>query len=122
MTRTDSELGKVLGLAIAKQRHQAGLTQAQVAEHLGISDDAISRMERGGIMPTVTRLVQLAEIFDCEASSFLQDTSPLVSDQTQRIIHLLSKLEETDRKELLNIIEQMINWHLQGNKITRQKS
>lgn len=33
----------------------------------------MSRMEIGGIMPTVSRLVQLAEIFDCEASDFYRN-------------------------------------------------
>ena len=91
-----------------------------MAEYLGVSIDAISRMERGGIMPTVTRLIQLAEIFDCEASSFLRETSPLVNDQTQRIINLLSKLEESDRAELLDIIEKMVNWRLQNNQTNKK--
>ena len=112
MTRTDSELGKLLGKSIAKHRHRANLTQAQGAERLGISDEAISRMERGGIMPTVTRLIQLAELFDCKASDFLQETSPLLNDQTQRIFHLLAQLDTTERQSLLDVIEAMINWHL----------
>ncbi len=116
MARTDSELAKVIGKSIAKHRHNVALTQSQVAEHLGISIDAMSRMERGGIMPTVSRLVQLAEIFDCEASSLLQEASPLVHDQTQRIIKLLSELDETERAELLDIIEKMVMWHLQPKK------
>lgn len=114
-TRTDSELGKIIGKTIAKYRHNAQLTQAQVAEKLGISDVAMSRIERGKIMPTATRLVQLAEILNCEASALLQETSPLISDQTQRIIHLLARLEESDRGELIDIIENMVKWHLKEN-------
>lgn len=120
MARTDSELAKHIGKSIAKYRHNKALTQSQVAEYLGVSIDAISRMERGGIMPTVTRLIQLAEIFDCKASSFLRETSPLVNDQTQRIINLLSKLEESDRAELLDIIEKMVNWRLQNNQTNKK--
>lgn len=50
------ELAKSVGKAIGRQRQQAGLTQEQVAEHLDIGMEAVSRMERGLVVPTVVRL------------------------------------------------------------------
>ena len=52
----------LIGRPIAKHRLESGPTQEQVAELLEIGDEAVSRMERGLVMPTVARLVQLAEI------------------------------------------------------------
>ncbi len=47
----DKEIAKKIGRTIAEYRQATGLTQAQVAEILDISNDAVSRMERGDIMP-----------------------------------------------------------------------
>ena len=60
------ELAKSVGKAIGRQRHQAGLTQDQVAEHLKIGMEAVSRMERGLVVPTVVRLAELAQLFGCD--------------------------------------------------------
>jgi hypothetical protein len=43
----------------------------------------MSRIKREENMPTVSRLVQLTEVFDCEANNFLlQKFSPLINTQT----------------------------------------
>ena len=109
--RTDDELSKNIGRAIAKNRQLAGLTQAQVAEILEISNDAVSRMERGKIMPTVARLMQMADIFGCETADLLTQSSVLAIDQSRRIQQLLAQLDEKERVELLDIIESMVQWH-----------
>jgi DNA-binding XRE family transcriptional regulator len=59
-----------VGKAIAARRQDAGLTQEQVAEQLKIGNEAVSRMERGLVMPTVARLLELADLFNCDASSY----------------------------------------------------
>lgn len=111
--QNDRDLVKQIGNAIAKRRRMAGLTQAEIAERLGISNDAISRMERGSIMPTVLRLIQFAEIFHCEASDLLTESSTLLPDQSKRLAALLAKLDDRERETLLGIIESMVAWHLQ---------
>lgn len=57
-----STIKQSIGQAVAKQRKAVGLTQAQLAERLNLSLDAISRLERGNIGLTVERMVELAEI------------------------------------------------------------
>lgn len=47
MLDKNEQLLQTIGQAIAKYRQASGLTQAQLAEMLGISNDAVSRMERG---------------------------------------------------------------------------
>lgn len=111
VARVDRELSKNIGRTIAKYRVLAGLTQAQVAEKLEISNDAISRMERGKIMPTVARLVQMAQIFGCNTADLLTEGSLSVSDQSQQLMAMLAQLNENERKELLIIIEFMIKWY-----------
>lgn len=113
--RTDDELSKNIGRAIAKNRQLAGLTQAQVVECLESSNDAVSRMERGKIMPAVARLMQMAEIFGCETSDLLTQSSVLTIGQSRRIQQLLAQLDEKERVQLLDIIEKMVQWYQQNN-------
>lgn len=111
-----SQLTHVIGRAIAKYRQAKGLTQAELAEILGIGNDAVSRMERGTIVPTVTRLIELAEIFDCEAADLLTDSSNRPQDQARQLYALLLQLDYNDRLELIDIIKSLVKWHLDKNK------
>lgn len=59
------------GRAIAHLRKQAGLTQRDIADRLGISDKAVSKWERGLSLPDISCLERLAEILDTETDSLL---------------------------------------------------
>ena len=109
MPSKNSQLSKQVGLTIAKYRQQSGLTQNEVAEKLNIGYEAVSRMERGIVMPTVERLVELAEIFDCEAADLLTQSSNRIEDQSAQIKSLLSVLGEQDRLLLLDIITKLVD-------------
>ena len=52
------------------KRREKGLTQSQIAELLGVSDQTVSNWERGRSIPTFTisQLNRLCEEFDCEFS------------------------------------------------------
>ncbi|WP_438402794.1 helix-turn-helix domain-containing protein, partial [Aeromonas veronii] len=75
------QLAKNVGKAIGRQRNQVGFTQEQVAEHLNIGMEAVSRMERGIVVPTVVRLAELAQLFGCELADFLRETSNRPTEQ-----------------------------------------
>ncbi|QLB20888.1 XRE family transcriptional regulator [Vespertiliibacter pulmonis] len=113
----NSELDKRVGKAVAHYRKMAGLSQAEVAEIMGLSNDAISKMERGNITLNVSRLFEFAQIFNCQASDFLIATSNRVEDQHQHLSQLLLKLNSEDRGQLLRIIEQMISWKQDHNSM-----
>ena len=112
----DTALAQSIGRAIAKYRLMAGLTQAQVAERLNISNEAVSRMERGTIMPTVARLIQLAHIFDCEATDLIKESSHNIHDQARRLIDLMKQLNDTERQHLLGIVEMMVAFYTMNKK------
>ena len=112
MTDSTQQTAKRIGSLIAQRRKARGLTQAQVAESMGISNDALSRMERGGIMPSIPRLIQLSQILNCQTADFLTHSSPTLSDQSKRLETLLSKLDESEREEFLQMVENLLQWHL----------
>lgn len=103
----ETELAIRVGKAIAQRRTEANLTQEQVAEKLGIGTEAVSRMERGTVMPTVARLVRLAEILSCGADDLLMDGSNRASDQAKLIAQLLEDLTQNDRDLLLELLRKM---------------
>ena len=101
------QLAKRVGRAIAKQRDGCGLTQEKVAERLGVGNEAVSRIERGVVIPNIALLLEMAEIFDCGVEALLGEVSPLTDDQTRRIGRLLEPLDLADRQLIVEIIERL---------------
>lgn len=60
-----------IGRFISECRKQKGLTQAQLAETLGVSDKTISRWETGKTMPDLSFYEPLCEILDIQISELL---------------------------------------------------
>jgi len=96
-----------IGQCIAKRRLAANLTQDQVAEKLGIGYEAVSRMERGKSIPTVIRLVELAEIFNCGVEELINESSSRPDDQAAQIKFMLSQLGNKDRDVILETIQNL---------------
>jgi transcriptional regulator with XRE-family HTH domain len=108
-TKDELALAKTIGKVIAKRRTDRGLTQEYVAECLGVGYEAVSRMERGTIMPTVAKLVQLAEVFDCPIEELLKETSSRATDQATVISKMIAGLPEADRGFMLEMVAQLAN-------------
>lgn len=51
---------KKLGAKVATYRRLAKLTQAELAEKVGVAVETISRLERGSVIPSLARLEQIA--------------------------------------------------------------
>ena len=102
------DLAKSVGKAIGRQRQQAGLTQDQVAEHLDIGMEAVSRMERGKVVPTVVRLAELAQLFECELADFLRETSNRPTEQGIVLSQQLAKLDTEDRALVLEVLDKLV--------------
>ncbi|MBT1536041.1 helix-turn-helix domain-containing protein [Ralstonia solanacearum] len=110
------DLAVMVGRAIAKQRIACNLTQEVVAERLGIGLEAVSRMERGVVIPTVVRLFELADIFECDAADLLTEASSRSSDQASHLNRLLSRLSAADRTLLLEVFERL------STRLTRRQA
>lgn len=109
--KTDGEveqLAKTIGRAISRHRLAKDLTQEAVAEQLGIGNEAVSRIERGIVMPTVGRLAELANIFQCDTSDLLLEASNRVTDQAHHLAQLLSRLNGADREMVLEMVEKLV--------------
>lgn len=103
----DKQLAHAVGRSIAAQRIRCGLTQEAVADKLDIGYEAVSRIERGVVMPNIARLVEFAEIFGCATADLLMETSPRPVDQANRIAQLLAPLTPSDREWIVKVIEDL---------------
>ena len=66
-----------LGSRIAERRRVLGLTQGQVAVHMGVSPQAVSKWERGLACPDLVFLDDLAELLDIGIEELLMGSSSL---------------------------------------------
>lgn len=95
-----------VGQAIERARARAGLTQAEVAERLGIGTEGVSRIERGVVHASAWRLVELAEIFGCRVASLLSEASDAPIDQQEALHAILEGLAPEDRAHVVAIASQ----------------
>ena len=74
-----------IGAKITKLRKSAGITQAELAEQLGISFQAVSNWERGISMPDIAKLGELSALFHVSIDEILANPNAgAVSDQPQQ--------------------------------------
>ncbi|HEX8437161.1 helix-turn-helix transcriptional regulator [Archangium sp.] len=64
-------LSKALGDTARAARQQAGLTQADVAERIGVATEVYGRLERGLLMPSVPTLRRLCVALHLPADKLL---------------------------------------------------
>jgi transcriptional regulator with XRE-family HTH domain len=65
------KLSKALGDAAREARLRAGLTQADVAERIGVATEVYGRLERGLLMPSVPTLRRLCLALHLAADKLL---------------------------------------------------
>lgn len=101
------KIAKMVGGSVARYRTEAGLTQEEVAEKMGIGNEAVSRMERGAVMPTVARLFEFAELFDCRVNDLMFGASQRTEDQASEMAFLIKDLAPDDREMVVGLVKTL---------------
>ncbi len=117
--RRQREMAIALGEAIAGRRERAGLTQEHVAEMLGIGNQAISRMERGAVIPTVTRLFEFADVYGCRIEDLLRESSDRPMDRAAQLAWLLDGLRSDDQRVLMEAMSLLAEQFKKNSKSKR---
>lgn len=109
----DEKIKKMVGACIKRRREASGYTQEEVADKLNLNTASYARYEQGTAEPSITRLAQLADIFECGLDQLVIDTSLRVEEQTKRIALALENVSVYDRESIMQIIEQVckIAWN-----------
>jgi transcriptional regulator with XRE-family HTH domain len=111
-------LAKTLGLAARGARERLGLTQAQVADMLGLAHVVYNRLENAKMLPSVITLVQLCDALRVTSDELLgqarapQESKARASKEDPPSVHqlltLARKLDEPQRQALLTVARAML--------------
>ena len=124
--RKNPELAVEIGKVIRKQRKAAGMTQAAFAEAIGLESETVSRMENGIRLPTIEKLVEMADLFRQPVAIFFENVGPLKKQHdTQLLVEKISvaldKLPDTGRNFVLEVAQNYARYHLTKPKTGRKK-
>ncbi len=96
-----------IGKYIASKRKSLGLTQAQLAEKLGMSDKSVSKWERGICLPDVSVYIELCDILGISLNEFIAGedlTQENVIRQSEENLIQISADGNARRKKLQRVI------------------
>ncbi len=83
-----------LGSRLTALRKEKGLTQEQLAEKLGVTNQSVSKWENDINAPDISILIMLADLYDTTVDSLLgREKQPIVSTTTKNIDNLILKIK-----------------------------
>lgn len=71
-----AQVRKSLGQVLKDRRLSCKMTQEFVAEHLGVSRQAVSKWESGASDPSTANLLALAKLYDISPEELLKSVQP----------------------------------------------
>ena len=98
MKAGEKQLREQLGRELRKARLARGLTQADVAERVDTDPETISRFERGATLPSLTRLLDLAEALHVTVGSLVGAASSRTTDELDDVLRSVTALPLKERK------------------------
>lgn len=107
--KRQDRLAAALGEALAARRAEKGLTQDDMAERVGIGSEAVSRIERGVVLPTLPRLFDFAEALECRVGELIAASSDRPGDQAAALSRMLSQLSPDDRETVLAVVAALVS-------------
>ncbi len=110
-TSTEKEpIGIRLSKNIANRRRELGLTQAQLAERMGIEPETLSRFERGKHLPSLGTLEKLADLLLVSVADLLAEQPQMADDDALIFTSWISDLSAADRSFVHNILKQCCDY------------
>ena len=95
-----------IGKFIASKRKEKTLTQAEVAESLGITDRAVSKWEMGLVLPDASLMLSLCSIQGISITELLTGEETMeenYKDKAENLILEIRKKEEENNRYLLRL-------------------
>jgi len=93
-----------IGRFIAQRRKLAGLTQAQLAEKLAITDRAVSKWETGKSLPDASIMLDLCDILKIKVNDLLSGEVVTVDNYNEKLeknlIEMVREKELADKRLL----------------------
>ncbi len=111
----------VLGERIKKYRKKQGLTQAKLAEAIGVSSNHISKIETASTTPSLEVFVGISDALKVSADQLLlRDTAEFSSNSGEELYELFNGHTAEAKMLIIDILEN-INSLLLSNQSTNSK-
>lgn len=101
---TVTEADKLIGQRIQQRRKEQGLTAAKLSEEIDVSQQQLSRYERGTNKINVTHLIDIATRLDTPISWFFMDFSSDANSGISEHGHKSSEVKEDELKAQLDYL------------------
>jgi uncharacterized protein YjbI with pentapeptide repeats len=103
---------KIIGNKIAVARKKINISQAQLAQQLSISSQAVGKWERGESMPDITTFNRLAEILGVDLNYFSENFQSAAAEMApvEFLVKQPAELPTRDQKKKLNWDMSRGNW------------
>ncbi len=112
MARPVSKRGTDFGLRLAEARKAAGLTQQQLADKLGVSQQMVDYYERRARNPSADFVRRAAELLNVSADLLLGAPQPKVKrgppSEWEKRINVIRELPRDKQREIQNVVDALI--------------
>ena len=100
---------KIVGKRIRDRRKELQLLQTDIQAKCGISSGALSEIENGNRIPTISTFFQLAEILDCSmdwliTGKAVHGGADLISENEEKLLNGFRLLQKEEQEELMEIL------------------
>ena len=102
------EYSKALGAAVYKHRKQLKMTQAELAEKAGITEQTVRKIEHGNSNPQLEVLVPLIRVLHIDPSEFFYPESIRIDSSGKQLEILLSQCSDAQFEALIPIIRAAV--------------
>lgn len=103
---TKDELAFIISTRIRALRKRHGLTQAALAEKIGMSVESICHLESGKKLTKLTTLLEIAMILEVEVYQLLTDRPEIAYEEfSSDITELLLELQDRDEAAIRGLLQ-----------------
>lgn len=122
----EDKLNKEIGNRIRLARQEMGLTQTELGDYLGLTKNAVSKIEKGFNALTVKNLFELPGVLQRPIGFFLGLESDLSPDE-ERLIEIYRAIPEGMPREyafmfLKDWLKQAKSWSKKRNELKKSNS
>ena len=103
----EKDLALIVGENIAARRRRLGLSQARLAQILGIGKEALFRMEKGAISPKMGRLRSVADALECTVADLVREPDADAAEHLAAIAEAFKRLTPERRKAVVDIVAEL---------------
>jgi transcriptional regulator with XRE-family HTH domain len=105
---SEHNTARLFGKTIATRWVKRKLTQEEFASRIGMSIDAVSRMENGRMAPKMSRFQDIADVLECSVADLFRAADFKASGRAATITDILQALPDDAQDALVELMAQAV--------------